>query len=69
MDAMGLTPDERTVSVDFDPERKTIVITKADNQDKIVLSKGILKEIGANSNSDFSIIVNKEDETIKLLKL
>lgn len=69
MDSMGLSPDDRQVCVDFDPEKKSIVIRKAEDQDIILLSKDLLKEIGANSNSNFSVFVNKEDEIISLLKL
>lgn len=69
MDAIGLSTDDRQVCVDFDPEKKIIVIKKANDQDKILLSKEILKEIGANSNSEFSITINKEDEKITLFKL
>lgn len=67
MDAMGLSDNDRQVCLDFDPETKTIVIRKAENKDKIVLSRELLKEIGANTNSDLSYYI--EDGKIKIFKL
>ena len=67
MDSMGLTADDRQVCVDFDPEAKSIIIRKAENCDKLVLSKDILKSIGANSISELSIHV--EDDKLTLFKL
>ena len=67
MDAMGLSVDDRQVCVDFDSEAKSIMIRKAANCDKIVLSKNILKKMGANSNSDLSFHIN--DEKLTLFKL
>ena len=67
MDAMGLSDNDRQVCLDFDTETKTIVIRKAENQDKIILSKELLKEIGADTNSDLSYYI--EDGKIKIFKL
>ena len=64
---MGLSDNDRQVCLDFDPEKKTIVIRKAENKDKIVLSRELLKEIGANTNSDLSYYI--EDGKIKIFKL
>lgn len=67
MDAMGISDNDRQVCLDFDPEKKTIIIKKAENQDEIILSKALLKEIGANTNSDLSYYI--EDGKIKIFKL
>ena len=66
MDAMGLSADDRQVCVDFDPERKTIVISKGNPNDKVILSKEILKEVGANTSSNLFVEINKNDKTITL---
>ncbi|MEE3428240.1 MAG: hypothetical protein VZQ55_04665 [Ruminococcus sp.] len=67
MDVMELSENDRQICIDFDPEKKTIVIRKAENQDEIILSKALLKEIGANTNSDLSYYI--EDGKIKIFKL
>ena len=67
MDSMGLSENDRQICIDFDPEAKTIVIRKAENKDKIVLSRELLKEISADTNSDLSYYI--EDGKIKIFKL
>ncbi|MBQ7505434.1 MAG: hypothetical protein IJT79_09020 [Ruminococcus sp.] len=66
MDAMELSPDDRQVCVDFDPEYKTIFISKANINDKVILSKKLLKEVGLKTTSNFSIDINKNNKSITL---
>ena len=66
MDAMEISPDDRQVCVDFDPERKTIFISKDNTNDKVILSKKLLKEVGLKTTSNISIDINKKDKTITL---
>lgn len=67
MDVMELSENDRQICIDFDTETKTIVIKKAENKDKMILSKDLLKEIGADTNSDLSYYI--EDGKIKIFKL
>ena len=69
MDAMALNTDDRQVCMDFDPEKKEIVIKKADNCNKVVLSKEFLNKVGAKTNDELIIYVDKKDKKITLFKL
>lgn len=69
MDKMGISAEDRLVSVDFDPEKKSIVISKADYCNKVILSKDILKNTDFTTDSLISVDYNKQNKTIVLSKI
>ncbi|MBQ5346496.1 MAG: hypothetical protein IIU39_00365 [Ruminococcus sp.] len=66
MDLMGVSNEDRRMCVDFDPERKTILLRKADACNKIIIPKSILKDLGVKSNCEFSVDFITKNNTITL---
>lgn len=69
MDKMGISSEDRLVSVDFDPEKKSIEISKAYTCNKVILSKDIIKNTDFTTDSKFSVGYNKKNKTIILTKI
>lgn len=67
MDLMGISNEDRRMCVDFDPERKTIILQKADACDKIIIPKSILKDLGVKRNREFSLSFISQNNMISLI--
>lgn len=67
MDSMGISTEDRQLNVDFDPQSKTIMLSKSESNDSIILTKDILKSVGAKSSSEFSIFIDKKAKSIMLI--
>lgn len=67
LDDMVIVPDDRDLFLDYDPERKIITIVKATNDEKIVLPREALIELGLfkiDHRATFKTTVDKDNESI-----